>query len=523
MGCFLNSIFLFTMFVPFMVPVFTVTVFDLNTQILEMTKAVTETFNGVKRFDHSVDFTRERLFSNLNNITRQMGEIKMRIDNTGKHESIANRILGNIPSVDKLELTLHYINTQQIYINIYYREMDRYVKNFHDYESSTLLNFANRVLSDMCNSVPYMMESMYQQVVKQDILRLLLKRLDRTTISDYFCEENQSVVQILHNFMNDILVTNVESYIVTQTAYMMQKLYNNGSYQKESEDTNQAFWTRNKKIVSIMKTYMVNASLELWRCDPKKHEKDVTYFEITNFLHGIILNQINLEPKAKCTNTCDAFTYTTKYQCHNDKWCKEEISKEQTTCAKIINCQYIDSSMEVCRSGNMSETNRRYDYVKFGNGIHYGERKSCSKPRSTHLETYRYWLFFKCTYCYCVCEERPSVFSEIYINMRKVISNITDNKVVTGLRFVKIHRVVHLQIQEGRVLPHGQIDLDSVQWVPVEDYNVTDSAYRDGKDYYTLKWEQREFDLDDMFADEGSVVTGGAFKKFHNRLHFKIF
>ena len=79
------------MFVPFMVPVFTVTVFDLNTQILEMTKAVTETFNGVKRFDHSVDFTRERLFSNLNNITRQMGEIKMRIDNTGKQLLIKKR------------------------------------------------------------------------------------------------------------------------------------------------------------------------------------------------------------------------------------------------------------------------------------------------------------------------------------------------------------------------------------------------------------------------------------------------
>ncbi|XP_063904384.1 uncharacterized protein LOC135123546 [Zophobas morio] len=438
-------------------------------------------------------------------------------NDTGKHESMANRISENMPTADTLKLTLYYINQQQIYINMYYCEMEKYVKNFEDYEFATLLNVANRVLSDTSNSVPSMIEAIYQQVVTQDILKKLLKRLDRTTIRGYFCEEKQSVGQILHNFMNEILVMNVKSYILIQTAYMLQRLYKNGNYQKESEDANQEFWARSKNIVSTMKTYMVNASLELWRCDPKEHEKDETYFEITNFLHGIILNKVNLDPNGECSTECDVFTYTTKHQCHNNKWCKQE-----TTCSKIINCYYIDSSMEVCRSGSMFKTNRRYDYIKFGNGRHFGKSMTCSKSRTTHLETYRSRLIFKCSYCYCLCEEGPKFFSERYINMRLVKSNITDNKVVTGLRFVKIHRGIHLQIQEGRILPHGQINIDSVRWIPVEDYNVMNKTYEDDKDYYTLKWEQREFDLVDIFAKEGSVVTGVAFENFYGRLHLKV-
>ncbi|XP_063904379.1 uncharacterized protein LOC135123544 [Zophobas morio] len=515
MGCFRSSIFLFTLFVPFVATVFTVTVFDLNTKFFEITQSLLETFNGVKGFHHSVDLTRRRLLSSLNKITHQIAEINMRINTTGRYESMTNRMLRNMPNVVRFELMLHYINTLQIYINIYYHEMENYVKNFDDYENATLLNFANRVLSETSNSVPYMMESMYQQVVKQDILQLFLKRLD-ITVSDYFCEEKQSAAQILHDFMNEILVTNMKSCIVIQTAYMIKKLYKNGNYKKESEDANHAFWARNKNIVSIMKTYMVNAPLELWRCDPEEHKKDETYLEITNFLHGIILNKVNLDPNGGCSRECDVFTYTTNYQCHDNKWCNQ-----QTTCPKIINCHYIDSSMEVCTSESMIRTNRRYDNVKFGNGKHFGKSMTCSKSR-TYLETYRSWLIFKCSYCYCLCEEGPKFFSERYINMRLVKSNITDNKVVTGLRFVKTHGIIHLQIQEGRILPHGQINIDSVRWIPVEDYNVINKTYEDDKDYYTLKWEQREFDLVDIFAKEGSVVTGVAFEKFNGRLHLNV-
>ena len=93
---------------------------------------------------------------------------------------------------------------------------------------------------------------------------------------------------------------------------------------------------------------------------------------------------------------------------------------------------------------------------------------------------------------------------------------------MTGLRFVRHYKVIHLQVQEGRLLPYGQIDVDSVRWVPLEDYSVLDKTYRDGKDYYTFKWDQRHLDLADIMAEEGSVVTGVAFKKVDTRLHLQV-
>lgn len=80
--------------------------------------------------------------------------------------------------------------------------------------------------------------------------------------------------------------------------------------------------------------------------------------------------------------------------------------------------------------------------------------------------------------------------------------------VVTGLRFVKKNRIIHLQIQEGKLLPKGKIDVDTVHWVPPEEYKISDRKIFNGQDYHTLSWEKRAIDLDDLEADEGYIVTG---------------
>ena len=85
---------------------------------------------------------------------------------------------------------------------------------------------------------------------------------------------------------------------------------------------------------------------------------------------------------------------------------------------------------------------------------------------------------------------------------------ISTCRVVTGLRFVKVNRVIHLQIQEAGLLPRGGINMTSVKWRPVDDYRISDSNVFNGKDYHTLSWEQRAIDLDDLVAPEGSVLTG---------------
>ena len=191
----------------------------------------------------------------------------------------------------------------------------------------------------------------------------------------------------------------------------------------------------------------------------------------------------------------------------------------------------------------MHTTNRRYEYVKLGNGRVLGKEKPCDTD-ITSLETYRNWVFWKCSYCFCLCDEGRKFYTQNHINMRPVESNIHRNmygnhamlvaiynygfhvfRVVTGLRFIEHNHIIHLQIQEGKLLPNGQIDLNSVQWLAPEDYDITQRNYVDGKDYHTLSWEKRSLQLVDIMAKQGNIVTGVGFvlDKFRNHLRLQVF
>lgn len=87
---------------------------------------------------------------------------------------------------------------------------------------------------------------------------------------------------------------------------------------------------------------------------------------------------------------------------------------------------------------------------------------------------------------------------------------------VIGLRFVKKNRIIHLQVQEGKLLPRGKIEIDTAHWIPVEEYKITDKKIFNGQDYHTLSWEKRAIDLDDLEADEGHVLTGKLMVNFVN-------
>lgn len=95
-------------------------------------------------------------------------------------------------------------------------------------------------------------------------------------------------------------------------------------------------------------------------------------------------------------------------------------------------------------------------------------------------------------------------------------------RVITGLRFRKVNRIIHLQIQEGELLPRGGINSTSVQWKPVSDYRILDRGVRNGVDYHTMAWDKRAVDLDDLIAPAHHVVTGIRFRTLGGHLNLEI-
>ncbi|XP_044253047.1 uncharacterized protein LOC123004013 isoform X2 [Tribolium madens] len=357
------------------------------------------------------------------------------------------------------------------------------------------------------------MEAIYKNVIRADFLKVFQKQFKPKT--RLFCNENYSQQEAIHRFLNEILITNFKSYVLEQSAYIIKKHHDQGNYTKEVEFSYNEFLSRSYNITKIFKQNMREASRELWRCDPSKHIKNETFVEITNFLHGFILNKANLDSLGQCREECDSFKMVKSKDCKKNNWCEKQV-----TCPKIIDCQYIDSSMTVC-SSIMTKHNRRYEYIEFGNRITFGEKKICN-GEITYLETYRNWLVWECSYCFCLCDEGPKYFSDRYINLRLSMSNISDNRVVTGLKFVKHNKIIHLQIQEGKLLEGGKIAPDSVQWVPPEDYKITDRYIHEGQDYHVITWEKRSMELTEIMAQNGSVVTGVRFKKIGTRLELEI-
>lgn len=89
---------------------------------------------------------------------------------------------------------------------------------------------------------------------------------------------------------------------------------------------------------------------------------------------------------------------------------------------------------------------------------------------------------------------------------------------MTGIRFFKQNRIIHLQIQEGQLIERGRINSTSVRWAPVEDYTIYDKGIRDGRDYHTLAWDRREVDLDDLNAPVGHVVVSCVIRFYRKKV-----
>jgi hypothetical protein len=90
------------------------------------------------------------------------------------------------------------------------------------------------------------------------------------------------------------------------------------------------------------------------------------------------------------------------------------------------------------------------------------------------------------------------------------------------MRFVKKNRIIHLQIQEGELLPRGHVNQSTTRWRPISDYTLLDKSLREDVDYHTVNYENRSIDLDDIMAPVSHVVTGVRFRMKGSHINFEI-
>ncbi|XP_062525581.1 uncharacterized protein LOC101735738 isoform X4 [Bombyx mori] len=326
------------------------------------------------------------------------------------------------------------------------------------------------------------------------------------------CTLQMSPHQLIYDIYNTIALAEIKGYAIMQFSWMLLKLYGKGNFSQEASLTRERYGQRTTQAANVVRGVLSSASRDLYRCDPIQHEEGKTYDQVTRLLQGYIENEVDMNPQGTCQENCGYYTLTQRYGCYDDQLCTQ-----QKTCGgRIINCQYIDSDMWVCPSG---DSKRRYDWVTYENGRTLGQKGECtSGGHSTKVDSWWRWLFWHCSYCMCLCDDATD--SDRYFSLWDATSDVNNNKVVTGLRLIKHGRVFHLQVYESTLKERGLIE--GGDWVPVQKFDPLDPQFKDGVDYHTLTYENRAIDLDDLDSPSGHVLTGVRFRMLGAHLHFEI-
>ncbi|KAL5276194.1 hypothetical protein ACFFRR_001798 [Megaselia abdita] len=390
--------------------------------------------------------------------------------------------------------------------------LNRYFEG--EYDKQAILDLCRDVLDDNENSVNI------PGVIDQ-IQRVMLKLYHRAMLTgrENPCLIRQSVQQFIYSLYTDIALTELKGYMLMQFSWMTLQILNKESFANEAISKRREYEERTKKVVTLIPKLMATAKRNSWICDPAIHVKNETYDEVTRLLQGFIENEVNLNQENTCTQTCD-FYEVANGTCTSDKEEKVLFCARQKMCyGTILDCRFVDKDMSVCLSD--FKTRRRYDYIQYENGRVLGTKGKCLRP-TIDVESTRRYLFWKCSYCFCICDEQ-GLQSDRFFNLRETNSDVGNNMVVTGVRMIKKNRVFHLQIQEGQLLPRGQINPKSIQWKPVEDYRIYDRDVKSGTDFFTMDHTKRQIDLDDIIGDhKNDVVIGVKFRAIGTHLNLEV-
>uniref|UniRef100_A0A1B6KBP6 Uncharacterized protein n=1 Tax=Graphocephala atropunctata TaxID=36148 RepID=A0A1B6KBP6_9HEMI len=325
------------------------------------------------------------------------------------------------------------------------------------------------------------------------------------------CHVQQSPHQIIYNLYNSLQMTQLKGYTMMQFSWMLLRLYGKGNFTLESQLMRERYLDRMAEQAVSLKEALNKADAAYWRCDPKHHVEGETYVQLTRLLQGYIQNEVDLNSQESCKENCNYYQVTKQHGCYENNFC----ARQRGCGGDIVECQYIDSDMWVCQA-DPTISKKRYDWIEFENGRVLGTKRSCH--RTSKVDSWWRWIFWHCSYCFCICDDEAN--SDRYFSLRNVLSSTDSNKVITGVRFVKMHGVVHIQIQEGTLQRYGHIDEASVSWQPVDNFRTRDAV--EDKDYMKMSYYKRAIDLDDLKAPPEHVITGIKFRKIGAHLNLEI-
>lgn len=473
---------------------------------------------------------RERkLLSHIAEVSRLVGQVQRSVQ--ASSEATVRALMTDLPDIVRLELRLDRLTEIMDGVAVRDAELSDYIKNGYDnstellgttpgrsafrVEAHTLLDFANHAVAHEESSVRGLMSRINSLVAptsgpfRSRSIFVLLKDALKDQGAGVLCGTQQSPQQLLLNLFNSIQLVQLQGFAVMQFSWMILRLYDKGNFSVEAKIYERQFKRHQETQVGVVRDVLKTASRTAWRCDPSVHVEGRTFDQVTRLLQGFLVNEVDMNRESSCKDNCAAYNLAQTHGCYEAQYCDQ-----QPKChGHLHDCQYFDADMWVCPSTNY--TRRRYEYLEFENGKVLGKKKQCHQG-TTKVDSWWRYLAWHCSYCMCLCDEES--LSDRYFSLRPVLSDISNNKVVTGLRLVKNNRVFHFQIEQGEVTSKG-LNKSELDWKSVDGFSTNGRNVQEGQDFLKLAWNQRAIDLDDLVAPPGYVLTGVSFRNIGGHLN----
>eukprot|EP00090_Calanus_glacialis_P044576 TRINITY_DN7968_c0_g1_i1.p1 TRINITY_DN7968_c0_g1~~TRINITY_DN7968_c0_g1_i1.p1 ORF type:complete len:702 (-),score=219.95 TRINITY_DN7968_c0_g1_i1:63-2168(-) len=331
----------------------------------------------------------------------------------------------------------------------------------------------------------------------------------------HLCSMNQSPHQLVYNLYNIIALTEIKGYAMLQFSYMMLRIYEKGNFSVESTAAKEKFEQQATEKMNSIKLVLPNMSREFMKCDPPQHKQGETYLEITKLLQGYIENEVDMNDRMTCKSSCSAYTFAESKSCYKDLFC----AKQPKCNGRIFDCQFFHADAWVCMAGDGGA--RRYDWVEYEDGTLLGNKGTC--VNKIKVDSWWRYIFWHCSYCLCKCDE-VTEDSDRFWSLLPAVADTTQNKIVTGLRFVKRGKIVYPQIEQATALSEGGIDETTRTWVEPNQIAYSDvrNLTKNTGSVFTMSYEQRAMDMDTLTAPEGHVLTGVKLRNIGGHLNLEI-
>ncbi|XP_044578454.1 uncharacterized protein LOC123261054 isoform X2 [Cotesia glomerata] len=426
--------------------------------------------------------------------------------------------------------------------------ISRWSTSLYDYFA--IIDVKRDIIDTYVRGILYLQEHNYLTSMKNPCFYL-------PTVLNFFDATNnpESIIDVYENFLSSILISLYygedwlyvcgERIAITKEFYEYYRLvttsylkiwtvnYFTGILRAYCEHNSPKVFMENAKNTLIKKltiTMRLNKKISIeskkqymYQCDGQVVNdvhfmeyqlNKTTYYELEKMMQVVIVNEKDVSSSGDCSFDCDLI----KLENLNENVCKD-----------FKECQYITKSFDICEPEK--NDSRNYQWFKDSNGVVYGpgQNELCPNTVKSLSSYYQASTMYFCDYCVCICqrhpEDKPNVVT--VFSFRDQISNIKENKVVVGVRFVKKDNMIHVQIKEAELDSNLKDEGFSV-WKELENFyydkyldqyvlivNSIKGSLSLGLDY----GHPERMNIDDLIAPSGFVITGVRFRYAGDSFH----